>query len=122
MTESDNYPQPASTISHDSETMLGGKNSVQGLSCYSYYLLALKQCLHLSQPNTLCILRSFHDVLALADPRGGARDVRPPQDQNSFIFIQFSAKNLQNNSIFWSWRTPWENPGSATGLCHFSIR
>ena len=29
---------------------------------------------------------------ALADPRGGARDVRPPWGPNSFIFMQFSAK------------------------------
>ena len=30
---------------------------------------------------------------ALADPRGGARDARPPGGPNSFIFMQFSEKN-----------------------------
>ena len=30
---------------------------------------------------------------ALADPRGGARDAPPPGGPNSFIFMQFSAKN-----------------------------
>ena len=30
----------------------------------------------------------------------------PPRGQNSFIFMQFSAKNLKNNSTFGSWRTP----------------
>ena len=48
--------------------------------------------------------------------KGGARDARPPGVPNSFIFMQFSAKNLKNNSNFGRWRTPpGENPGSATG-------
>ena len=34
---------------------------------------------------------------ALADLRGGARDARPPGGSNSFIFMQFSTKNGQNN-------------------------
>ena len=34
---------------------------------------------------------------------GGARDAPDP---NSFTFMQFSAKNLQNNPNFGSWHTP----------------
>ena len=37
--------------------------------------------------------------------KGGARDARPP-GPNSFIFMQFSAKKLKNNSTFGSWRIP----------------
>ena len=37
---------------------------------------------------------------------GGARDA-PPGGPNSFIFMQFLAKNLKHNSTFGSWRTPW---------------
>ena len=36
--------------------------------------------------------------------KGGARDARPPGGPNSFIFMQFLAKKLQNNSTFGSWR------------------
>ena len=36
----------------------------------------------------------------LVDPEGGARDMQPPLDPNSFIFMQFSAKILPNN---WFW-------------------
>ena len=43
----------------------------------------------------------------LADQRGSARDAPPPRGgPNSFIFMQFSAKKLKNNSTFGSWRTP----------------
>ena len=35
----------------------------------------------------------------LADLREGARDARPPAGPNSFIFMQFSTKYLQNNRI-----------------------
>ena len=38
--------------------------------------------------------------------KGGARDASPPGGPNSFIFMQFAAKNMQNNSTFGSWRTP----------------
>ena len=31
-----------------------------------------------------------------------------PRGPNSFIFMQFSAKKLKNNSTFGSWRTPSE--------------
>ena len=44
----------------------------------------------------------------------GGQGRAPPGGPNSFIFMQFSAKNMQNNSTFGSWRTPQENPGSAT--------
>ena len=37
--------------------------------------------------------------------QGGARDA-PPGGPNSFIFMQFSTKKLQNNSTVRSWRTP----------------
>ena len=37
--------------------------------------------------------------------KGGARDA-PARGPNSFIFMQFSAKKLKNNSTFGSWRTP----------------
>ena len=34
------------------------------------------------------------NLYSLADPRGGARDARPPPGgPNSFIFMQFLAKN-----------------------------
>ena len=46
--------------------------------------------------------------------QGGARPPSTLEGPNSFIFIQFSAKKLKNNSTFGSWRTPRENPGSAT--------
>ena len=46
---------------------------------------------------------------------GDARDARP-QGPNSFIFMQFSAKNLQNNPIWELAQPPRENPGSATGI------
>ena len=41
--------------------------------------------------------------MPLADPRG--RQGRP-REPNSFIFMQFLAKKLKNNSTFWSWRIP----------------
>ena len=34
------------------------------------------------------------------------RQGRSPGGPNSFIFMQFSAKNMQNDSTFGSWRTP----------------
>ena len=46
---------------------------------------------------------------ALADPKGGARDVRLPWGLYSFIFMQFSAKKLQNNRLahpFWKLAPP----------------
>ena len=50
------------------------------------------------------------DELALADLRG-APETRTP---NSFIFMQFSAKNVQNNPNLGIGAPPRENPGSAT--------
>ena len=38
---------------------------------------------------------------------GGGRQGRAPGGPNSFIFMQFSAKKMKNNSTFGSWRTPW---------------
>ena len=38
--------------------------------------------------------------------QGGGRQGRPP-GPNIFIFVQFSAKKLKNNSTFGNWRTPW---------------
>ena len=58
-----------------------------------------------------------HVRLAFVDPRGTPR-TRPPCGPNSFIFMQFSAKNLQNNTLarpLWALASPpQENPGSAT--------
>ena len=58
--------------------------------------------------NILC--RNVH--IAVADPRG-RQGSTPPLDPKSFIFMQFSAKNLQNNSLvfyipFWGVGTPWK--------------
>ena len=56
----------------------------------------------------LCLKRifCFQFYSALADLRGGARDACPPPPggPNSFIFMQFLPKKLQNNSTFGSWR------------------
>ena len=38
----------------------------------------------------------------------------PPRGPNSFIFMQFSAKNLQNNPTYGVGKSPWENPRSTT--------
>ena len=55
----------------------------------------------------------FTNRASLADP-GGAGDA--PGGQNSFIFMQFSAKSLKNNPILGVGAPSQENPGSATGL------
>ena len=44
---------------------------------------------------------------ALADPRGGARDARPPWGPNSFIFMQFSAKNWKIIELLGVGAPPW---------------
>ena len=41
---------------------------------------------------------------SLADLRGAPGTRAPPGGPNSFIFMQFLAKKLQNNSSFGSWR------------------
>ena len=50
--------------------------------------------------------------------KGGTRDAPPPWVPNYFIFMQFSAKKLQNNRLahsFWELAHPRQNnPGSAT--------
>ena len=51
-----------------------------------------------------CVTFHFFGANSLADPRG-ARNA-PLGGPNSFIFMQFSAKNLKNNSTYGSWRTP----------------
>ena len=47
----------------------------------------------------------------------GAPGTRPPGGQNSFIFMQFSAKKIGSHTHLGSWRPPppEENPGSTTG-------
>ena len=49
----------------------------------------------------------------------GGKPGMPPYSQNSFMFMQFSAKNLQNNRLahlLWELPSPpQENPGSASG-------
>ena len=42
-----------------------------------------------------------------------------PRGPNSFIFMQFSVKNLQNNLNLGMAHPPWENPGSATAESSF---
>ena len=44
--------------------------------------------------------------ISLADLRGAPGTRASPGGPNSFIFMQFSAQNMQNNSTFGSWRTP----------------
>ena len=43
---------------------------------------------------------------SLADPRGGARDARPPWGSKFFHFHAVFGKNVKNNSNFGSWRPP----------------
>ena len=45
-------------------------------------------------------------IYPLADPRGGARDARPPWGSKFFHFHAVFGKKLRNNSIFGSWRPP----------------
>ena len=59
-----------------------------------------------------------HKSFGLADQGGGKGRQRcvPPWGPNSLFFLQFSAKNLQNNSLahpLWELAPPQENPGSA---------
>ena len=63
------------------------------------------------------------EALPLADPRGGARDARPPPRGSKFFhFHAVFGKNVKNNSNFGSWRPPpGENPGSATDYCSLAI-
>ena len=60
--------------------------------------------------------------VALADQKGG-QGRRSPRVPNSFILMQFSAKNLQNDRLahpFWELAPPKENPGPATESISFS--
>ena len=43
--------------------------------------------------------------IIIGGSKGGDRDARPPGGPNSFIFMQFSAKNMQSYSFFGSWST-----------------
>ena len=52
--------------------------------------------------------------LTLADPRGRQGLAPSPGGQNSFIFMEFLTKNLQNNLNLRVGAPPLENPGSAT--------
>ena len=52
---------------------------------------------------------------ALADLRG-APGTPPPRGPNSFIFMQFSAKNVRNSPNLGVGAPPGKNPGSATVL------
>ena len=57
----------------------------------------------------------FSLIVSLADPRGGARDARPPWGSKFFHFHAVFGKKLKNNSTFGSWRPPpWGKSGSAT--------
>ena len=61
------------------------------------------------------------EVVPVVDP-GSARDPRSPLGPNSFIFMQFSAKILQNNRLahpIWSWCPLLGNPRSATRYSGF---
>ena len=46
---------------------------------------------------------------------GGAPGT-PPRGSNSFIFMQFLSKKLENNNTLDVGAPPRENPGSATGI------
>ena len=54
---------------------------------------------------------------SLADPRGGARDARPPWGSKFFHFHAVFGKKLKNNSTFGSWRPPWGK--SWIRHCHY---
>ena len=60
----------------------------------------LPECLleHLGMPSMW--------IVSLADPKGYQGCAPCPQSPNSFIFMQFSARKLKNNSTFGSWCTP----------------
>ena len=51
-------------------------------------------------------IRYCSHILSLADPRGGARDARPPWGSKFFHFHAVFGKNVKNNSNFGSWRPP----------------
>ena len=51
----------------------------------------------------------------ISGSRGGGRQGRAPEGSNSFIFMQFSAKYLENNPNL-GVGAPRENPGSATAV------
>ena len=53
-------------------------------------------------------------VISIGGSKWGRRGRVPPGGPNSFIFMQFSAKNLQNNPNLGVGAPPRENPGSAT--------
>ena len=53
------------------------------------------------------IIQFVRLYLSLADPRGGARDARPPPWGSKFFhFHAVFGKNVKNNSNFGSWRPP----------------
>ena len=74
-------------------------HAVHHLRRNRFYLMAI-------QSRVCCALADLRWYQGRATPRG----------PNSFIFMQFSAKNLKNNSTFGSWHTG-ENPGSVTVVC-----
>ena len=60
----------------------------------------------------------YYKINPLADPKGAGghqgRVLPPSPGPNSFIFMQFSAKKLQNNPNLGVGAPPRENPGSVT--------
>ena len=70
----------------------------------------------------LCVYEHANcmDTPCIGGSKGGWQGCAPPPPgrPNSFIFMQFSAKNLQNNRNFGVGAPrPRENPGSAPAMC-----
>ena len=70
----------------------------------------------------LCVKWSIALSFALADPGGAPGTRAPPGGPNSFIFMQFLAKNWKIIALLGVGAPPpGENPGSATGLATFFL-
>ena len=54
---------------------------------------------HTLKIHAIHLLYEILHMITLRDPRGA-----PPPSPNSFISMQFSAKSLQNNRTYGSWR------------------
>ena len=79
--------------------------------------LYLKNLQHILQYESCTSEVLGYLTFIIGGSKGGTRDACPPRGPNSFIFIQFSTKNLQNNRLahpLWELAPPQENPGSAT--------
>ena len=89
----------------------------------SYQYADKQHPLNVHTRRCLYLFSTFYEILlppanvvceALADPRGGARDARPPWGSKFFHFHAVFGKKLKNNSTFGSWRPPW----GKSWICH----